>query len=85
MAEIIHRLTGLQTLSDQYLGWVGVEYPSVNSAIWMMRAMIASNVLSRREGKVLFVPVDPIRDLNGAYVSRFVLRLHNFAKIQGIV
>jgi sirohydrochlorin cobaltochelatase len=37
-------------------GWVGVECPDVRGAVWMMRMMVAANVLSRREGRVLFVP-----------------------------
>ena len=41
----------------RYAGWLGVECPSVRAAVWMMRALVASNVLSRREGTVLFVPV----------------------------
>ena len=54
MAENIYQLTGLkssdhQGSSDrQYVGWLGLECPNIRSAIWMMRAMVVSNVLSRR-------------------------------------
>jgi sirohydrochlorin cobaltochelatase len=44
MSETIHQLTGLRTSSHRYSGWLGIEYPDVHSEIWMMRAMIASNV-----------------------------------------
>ena len=32
----------------------------------MMRALVASNVLARREGTVLFVPVNPAADPTAA-------------------
>ena len=46
-------------------GWLGVECESVRAAVWMMRALVASNVLARREGTALFVPVNPTTDPGG--------------------
>jgi hypothetical protein len=43
----------------RYVGWIGVECPNVHSAIWLMRAMVAANVLARREETTLFLPVHP--------------------------
>jgi hypothetical protein len=85
MAETIPRMTGLRTSNHRYPGWLGIEYPDVRSAIWMMRAMVASNVLSRREGTVLFVPLDPVRDTAGERASQAVMRLNAFAAIRGIL
>ena len=65
MAVIIHRDTGLPCSAHGYAGWLGVECPSVNAAVWIMRAMVVSNVLARREGTVLFVPVNPASDPDG--------------------
>ena len=45
----------------------------------MMRAMVASNILSRREGTVLFVPFDPVAYPTGDIVVRTVARLQRFA------
>ena len=45
------------------------------TAVWMMRALVVSNVLSRREGVVLFVPVNPAIDPNGARVAEAVVRI----------
>ena len=42
----------------------------------MMRALVASNVLSRREGTVLFVPVNPSTDPRGTMVADAVARTH---------
>lgn len=85
MSEAIGELTGLRTSNHHYFGWLGIEHPDVRSANWMMRAMVASNVLSRREGTVLFLPVDPVRDASGERAVQTALRLHRFAAIRGIL
>jgi hypothetical protein len=46
-----------------------VACDSAASAIWMMRALVASNVLARREGTTLFVPVNPKTDESGHRVA----------------
>jgi hypothetical protein len=74
LAEQIQRATGLQPSSQRYAGWVGIECPSVRFAVWMMRALVVSNVLSRREETVLFVPVNPATDVRGTLVSKAVER-----------
>jgi len=38
--------------------WHGVDGGSVARAVWMMRALVAGNVLARREGTTVFVPVE---------------------------
>jgi hypothetical protein len=50
-------------------GWRGVECGSVAPAIRMMRALVASNVLARREGTVLYVPVNSVTDPGGRRVD----------------
>jgi sirohydrochlorin cobaltochelatase len=56
-------------------GWAGQECPSVGDAVWMMRALVASNVLARREGTTLFVPVNPATDPHGRRVAAAVERV----------
>jgi hypothetical protein len=56
-------------------GWRGVECDGVASAVWMMRALVASNVLARREGTMLFVPVNPAADPGGHRVAAAVERV----------
>ena len=72
LAQTIDREAGLQRSHHRYAGWLGLDCPSVHAAIWMMRALVASNVLSRREGQVLFVPVNPRSDPGGIRVMRAV-------------
>jgi hypothetical protein len=78
MAAEIERHTGLRPSALRYRGWLGLECPSVESAIWMMRALVASNVLARREQTVLFVPA-------GDVITREVVRIHAFAREQTIL
>ncbi len=70
MAEAVVRETELRASPHRCVGWLGVECPTVAVAIWMMRALVASNVISRREGTVLCVPVNPVSDADGSVVGR---------------
>ena len=84
LAEQIQRATGLEPSSQRYSGWLGIECPSVRFAVWMMRALVASNVLSRREGTVLFVPINTRTDPRGTVVSATVSRTYQYASRHGI-
>jgi hypothetical protein len=75
LAEMIQRGTGLRRGGDDYAGWLGVECGSAGAAISMMRALVASNVLARREATVLFVPVNPSTDPDGRRVAGAVARV----------
>jgi len=65
-------------------GWRGVDCANVKAAVWMMRAMVATNVLSRREGTTLFVPNNPASDPGGVIVARTVMIVHRLAAIRGL-
>jgi len=83
IAERIRRDTGLERSRRDYPGWVGVECGDVRSAVWMMRALVASNVLSRREETTLFVPVNANSDPRGAIVASAVARVYRYASQRG--
>jgi sirohydrochlorin cobaltochelatase len=85
ITQQIDSVTGLRSSDHQYPGWLGVQCPDIRAAIWMMRAMVASNVLSRREGTVLFVPVNPASDPTGETVVRTLARIHRFAAARGVL
>jgi hypothetical protein len=57
IADAITRGPGLTCFTHRYAGWIGVECRNVRAAVWIMRAMAAENVLARREGAVVFLPV----------------------------
>jgi sirohydrochlorin cobaltochelatase len=85
MAEAIRRATGLGCSEDAYRGWLGVVCADVRAAIWMMRLLVASNVVSRREGTVVFLPVDPVGDPEGTVVVGRFAKVHGFAVARGMV
>ena len=72
----LSRTTGLPAADQIYSGWLGLTCPSVRRAIWMMRGLVAMNVLARREESVLFVPVNPAADPNGARMAAAVRHVH---------
>jgi len=78
-SEAIRNKSAFPVSKQRYFGWIGVEYPTVKAAIWMMRGLVASNVLARREGTVLFLPVNPISDPNGELVAERLFTVHGLA------
>lgn len=79
IAKSIHQLTGLHPSNHRYEGWLGLDCRDVRAAIWMMRVLVTSNALSRREGTTIFVPVNPASDPKGETVVQIVARAHRFA------
>jgi len=85
LAQTINREIGLSRSPRRYPGWVGVEYRSVRAAVWMMRGLVATDVLARREGTTLFVPVNQALDPDGAVVARTTAQLHRLAAVAGVL
>ncbi len=61
-ADAIQRATGLERSSRQHPRWLGLECGGTAAPIWMMQALVVSNVMARREETTLFVPVNPVVD-----------------------
>lgn len=80
----VYAATGLPRSHHVYREWVGVDCPTVNAAVWMMRALIASNVLSRRENKTLFIPLDSAQDPDGNEVTKRLEIVHRLAKARSV-
>jgi hypothetical protein len=51
----------------------------------MMRALVAGNVLSRREGTVLYVPVNATLDPGGERVAAAVAHVFRCARARSVV
>ncbi len=77
--------TNLRASTHQYKDWLGLELPTTHSAIWLMRALVATNVLSRREDKTLFVPIDLHHDPGGHRTTQALARLHKLATLRSIL
>ncbi len=85
MAGAVQQETGLLASHHSYLNWLGVECPDVRSAVWMMRALVASNIVSRREGTAVFLPVNFATNPNGQVVTRKFMEIFEFANARGIL
>jgi len=79
IGDTVGKATGLRHSAHQYAGWLGLECTDVQTAIWIMRALVASNILSRREDTTLFVPVNPASDPDGVYVAELLAQIHGLA------
>jgi len=85
VGDAIARDTGLQPSAELTGAWLGIECQTARAAVWMMRMMATVNVLSRREGTRLFVPVNPAIDPEGEIVVSSVALVHRLALARGIV
>jgi sirohydrochlorin cobaltochelatase len=74
--------SALRVSNHRYAGWIGVECPSVRAALWMMRMMVAANILARRESTVLFVPINPVADPGGEIVAEAIARIHHLGTVK---
>jgi hypothetical protein len=85
IAAKIHSQTGPQATAREYHGWLGINCLNVPAAIWRMRVMVASNVLCRREGNFIYVPVNPSSDPNGERIAGLLVRAHRVARAQRVI
>jgi len=85
LADAVRAETGMSAAPQRYVGWFGVECPSVPAAVWMMRLLVAGNVLTRREGTALFAPVNPAADPGGQAIAHALARVHRFAAANGVL
>jgi hypothetical protein len=85
VACLIQRDTGLPRSNHRYPGWLGVECPSIRAAVWMMRALVVSNVLSRREGTTLFVPINAAVDPHGTIAARTLADVYRSASARRVL
>jgi hypothetical protein len=53
----VREVVGFSEVTSQSPGWVGWRCADEMMAAWIMRALIAENIVARREGDVLFLPV----------------------------
>ena len=75
-ADAIGRATGLDRSDRQHPHWLGLECVHAAAAIWMMQALVVSNVMARREETTLFVPVNPAADPGARRLIAAVSAVH---------
>ena len=76
VAEALQKDTGLTRSPHRHPDWLGLEYATPRAAVWMMRLLVAANVLARREEHVLFVPINTEVDPDGAVIAESVALVH---------
>jgi sirohydrochlorin cobaltochelatase len=60
------RTAGIPISPRRYAGWVGVETASQEDAVWLLRAVLVEQLLTRREENVLYLPVGATPDAGQA-------------------
>lgn len=75
--------SGLAAEPSTTPGWVSVPCPTVASTVWMTRALMASNVVARREETMLLVPVNVAVDPGGGLVAARVADVLALARHAG--
>ncbi len=70
---------------DGWSAWRGVECASVAAAVWMMRALAAFNVVSRREQLTLLVPINEEQDPGGTIVAGALERVQQLERLKGAI
>lgn len=51
------RQLSLETVHGESPGWIGIQCQSEEMAVWMLRAIVVDDILARREGDVLYLPI----------------------------
>lgn len=85
VADAIFVESGLRRSPHRQVGWIGLDCTVVAGAIWIMRALVVANIMARREGTVLFVPINEAIDPGGTRVIDAVTRFHHLAKASGVL
>ena len=80
VADVLQRETGLTRSPHRHADWLGLQCAKPRAAVWMMRMLVAVNVLARREEDVLFVPINTEADADGTVVSESVALVHRLGR-----
>ncbi len=76
---------GMEVAETQTPGWLNLPCPTIKSAIWLMRALVVANVMSRREETHLCLPLNPTTDPQGDHVLQALKKTLAFASAQGVM
>jgi hypothetical protein len=85
IAAALAEASGLQMTEANSYGWLGVACPDVRSAVWMMRILVGCNVLSRRQGNTLLIPVSANQSGDDAALVERVTAAVGWARMRGVL
>ena len=52
-------VTGRKVVQSEVQGWIGLQCDSEEMALWLLRAIVVENIMTRREQNILYFPVGP--------------------------
>ena len=80
LARGLRLITGWPIVRDAKPGWIGLVCPDEEATVWILRAVLAENVVARREGVTLFLPAGPAFRLGGEIknVISVVAKTHHY-------
>ena len=52
-------VTGRKIVQSDVEGWIGLQCDSEDMALWLLRAIVVENIMTRREQNILYFPVGP--------------------------
>src|SRR3954470_5839245 len=82
IADLFARLERRTPLIVPADGWRGVASVDARRAVWCMRALVAHNILARREDATLFVPINHALDPDGARVGHVLADVERLAAVE---
>lgn len=85
VASKVAAATGLVVSNHGYRCWIGFECGRTSPAIWMMRALVAKNIMARREETTLFVPLNVAMDPEGNHVTEALAEVVGYARQKGLL
>lgn len=59
LSRALHLVTGWPVRRDASSGWIGLDCPDDDAAVWLLRAILTENVAAWREGSALYLPAGP--------------------------
>jgi hypothetical protein len=77
--------TRLRCAARDHRDWFGLELREIPTAIWLMRALIVSNVLARREDNVVFAAVNQVADPGAKALAQRIISAYQYGAAQNIL
>ena len=85
LVAAIRGSTRLRCAARDHSDWFGLELRDIPTAIWLMRALIVSNVLARREDNVVFAAVNQVTDPGAKALAQRIISAYQYGTAQNIL
>jgi sirohydrochlorin cobaltochelatase len=72
VAAMVSDATGLQTSCDHSGRWLGFDCGDLSRAVQRMRVFAVKNTIVRREGTIVYLPLNPVLDSSGDRIVQHI-------------